>query len=298
MDPTVSTRPVEGLRVGPYRLLGELGRGGMGRVYRARHVASQVDVALKTVVTGKTKVGTDVARRLLEEVRLVARLRHRGVVEILDCGRLDAASSEALVAFEGCPFIVMELAPSGSLTTLRGQLDFAEVRVVADQMLLALAHAHARGILHCDVKLANILRAGPRQSLDELRLADFGVAAFYGGPGESRYKGGTRAYMPPEQLAGDVRAMGPWSDLFALARTLSELLVPAAMVPAAFSRWLTTCLEANWRRRFPCAADARAVLLDLTEDDATSWTPAGVGMASGTTTSETTTDDSEPSPCG
>ena len=291
-----SADPVEGLRVGPYRLLEELGRGGMGRVYRARHEASHVDVALKTVVTGRTKAGTDVVRRLLEEVRLAAQLRHRGVVEILDCGRLDASTSEVLVAFEGCPFIVMELAPGGSLAAFRGRLDFAGVKEVADQMLLALGHAHARGVLHCDVKPANILRGGPRQSLDELRLADFGVAAFYGRPAGPRYKGGTRAYMPPEQLAGDVRTMGPWSDLFSLARTLSELLVPGTIVPAAFSRWLTICLAANWRLRFPCAADARAGLLDLAEGDSTPWTPAGFGMDSGTTTSETTADDSEPIP--
>lgn len=286
---------VKGLRVGPYELQVELGRGGMGRVYRARHDASQVDVALKTVASPAATRG-HLARRLLEEVRVVAQLRHPGVVEILDVGRLDATSGPALAASEGAPFIVMELAASGSLAALRHRLSFDELQVVADRMLLALGHAHAHGILHCDVKLANILRAGPGSTLDELRLADFGVAAFYGGAERPRFKGGTRAYMPPEQLAGDVRLMGPWSDLFALAKALTELLVPGAAVPPAFSRWVATCLSAHWRRRFPCAADARAAFLALCDDgERVPWRLDALGRAGATSTSETTDDTTEPS---
>ncbi len=286
---------VRGLHVGPYELQVELGRGGMGRVYRARHDASQVDVALKTVASPAATRG-HLARRLLEEVRVVAQLRHPGVVEILDVGRLDATSGPALAASEGAPFIVMELAAGGSLAALRHRLTFDGLQVVADRMLLALGHAHAHGILHCDVKLANILRAGPGSSLDELRLADFGVAAFYGGPERPRFKGGTRAYMPPEQLAGDVRLMGPWSDLFSLAKALTELLEPGAAVPPAFSRWVATCLSAHWRRRFPCAADARSAFLALCDDgQRVSWQLDALGGARATSTSETTDDTTEPS---
>lgn len=285
---------VKGLRVGPYELQVELGRGGMGRVYRARHAARQVDVALKTVASPAATSG-HLARRLLEEVRVVAQLRHPGVVEILDVGRLDATSGPALAAFEGAPYIVMELAAGGSLAAFRHRLTFEELRVVADRMLLALGHAHAHGILHCDVKLANILRAGPGSSLDELRLADFGVAAFYGGPERPKFKGGTRAYMPPEQLAGDVRLMGPWSDLFSLAKVLTELLVPGTAVPPAFSRWVAICLSAHWRRRFPCAADARSAFLEACDGgERVPWKLDALGGAGATSTSVTTDDTAEP----
>src|SRR5262245_24170105 len=127
----------------------------------------------------------------------------------------------------GSPFLAMELANVGSLREHATPVDYPSVRHLLLQLLDALAHAHARGVLHRDVKPGNVLIFEDDLGRRAVKLADFGLAHALGRcpvDGELSATAGTPTYMAPEQHQGAWREFGPWTDLYALGCTAFRLV--------------------------------------------------------------------------
>ncbi len=191
-----------------YEILADVGRGGMGRVYRARHLGLAKEVALKVLASGPAEYEARFAR----EARAIARLDHPNCVRVLDHGNAD-----------GVQYIAMELLDGQTLGTAIREGRFEQDRAVAiaRQLLLALSHAHGQGVIHRDIKPENIVlaRDGKRAV-----LIDFGLAAL---ANELPLTGagmciGSPSYLAPERLLGqphDVR-----TDLYAVGVILYEMI--------------------------------------------------------------------------
>jgi tetratricopeptide (TPR) repeat protein len=216
---TIAAGDVAGVQAGArYRLMRELGRGATGVVYLARDVELERDVAVKLLhphLAGADRA--DALGRFFHEARVMASLRHPNVVAVLD---LDEPSRR----------IVMELAAGGTLRDVlreRGPRKLRRGIERHNQILSALAAAHRRGIVHCDLKPGNLMF---RRDTDlpgvEIMLGDFGVAHLPdadGGVASVARRAeavGTLAYMAPEQRRGEV---SPAADLYASAVVLFEM---------------------------------------------------------------------------
>jgi len=190
--------------VGRFRLLRELGRGGFGVVFEAEDTVLPRRVALKAVRTGPRAALR--GERLLEEAEAAARLAHPNIVTLHDLGRAEQG-----------PYLVLELLDGEVLQHVleRGPLPPGEAVRIAMGIARGLAHAHARGVAHRDLKPGNVFltRDGG------VKLLDFGLAHAFGVP---RAEGGTPAYMAPEQWAG--AAEDGRTDVFALGVLLFRLL--------------------------------------------------------------------------
>ena len=188
---------------GRYEIVAPLGRGGMARVFRARDLVLGREVALK-VLDGNARV--ELANRFSREGRAVARLDHPSCVRILDCG---------------ARYLVMELVSGATLAQAiaTGPLDEARARRITRAVLAGLAHAHARGVLHRDVKPANVMLSGAR-----VVLIDFGLACLSDEASTTAVGScfGTPAYLAPERLLG--RPYDARADLYAVGVMLYEML--------------------------------------------------------------------------
>lgn len=282
-----------GVQLGSFDLLDMLGQGGMGRVYRARHRGQGLHVAIKVLSALRAREA-QFHKAFAAEVEVIAGLDHPGVLLVFDHGLVttEAAKASDGELMEGSPYLVMELAGGGSLMDDTGARPWVEVRSILLGMLDALAHAHAHGVIHRDVKRGNILIATPDDLRPGLKLSDFGLAHFAGDARTGIVEealSGTPAYMAPEQCAGRWRDYGPWTDLYALGcvgwalttgsvpfwgKKLRETLKshvhdppppwkPARPAPPGFEAWLLRALAKKPRHRFRCAADAAEALLDL-----------------------------------
>jgi len=196
-----------------YALSDPIGEGGFGRVFRARDLQTDRDVAIKVPFA---RLDADVGRELALELQAAARVRHPGLVQILDVGE----------GRDRVPYMVMEYAEGGSARGLAGA-PWAELRPLVADLLDALAHAHAHGLVHRDIKPANVLLSAGDGRV-RAKLADFGLAKVLMGDREeyrsSRLVAGTMPYMPPEAFEGDVGAVHPAADLYAVGVLLFELL--------------------------------------------------------------------------
>lgn len=168
----------------------ELGRGGMGRVFRARHDALERSVAVK-LLPAEHSADTEFRARFGREARVLASLDHPHIVRVFDFGTTEKDE----------PYLVMELAPGGSIAE-RLPLPMRRAIGVALELCGALAHAHAHGVVHRDIKPANVLIDAKGRA----KLTDFGIARLFDAPedsltGTSRVLG-TPAYMAPEALRG------------------------------------------------------------------------------------------------
>jgi tetratricopeptide (TPR) repeat protein len=218
-----------------YAILGELGRGSMGVVYKARQLGLGRLVALKMVRTGARDDAQALAR-FVEEARVVAALQHPNIVQIYD---IDLRQE--------LPYFSMELVEGGTLAERLGGRPqrFRESAGLVQTLARAIHVAHESGIVHRDLKPANILiaYAGSRHSrLDDLgsglaaaaselagwvpKITDFGLAKQLQGTSqtESGLIMGTPSYMAPEQAEGRSREVGPAADVYALGAILYELL--------------------------------------------------------------------------
>ncbi|MGD9644859.1 MAG: transporter substrate-binding protein [Pirellulales bacterium] len=206
-----------------YEILGELGRGGMGVVYRARQIGLNRLVAIKMVLSGVHATPTALSRFRIE-AEAVAQLHHPNIVHIYDIGNKD-----------GCPYFTLEFVEGGSIDRLLidGPLEIRETMLLAEGIARGLHHAHERGIVHRDLKPANVLLSGPDAPLEDgsdlgiPKLTDFGLAKRLEGDAQLTRTGsvmGTPSYMAPEQAVGEIENIGPETDVYGLGVIIYEML--------------------------------------------------------------------------
>ncbi len=212
-EPPPSRDPYVGRMLGSvYRVVAEVGQGGMGRVYRGWDTRLQREVALKLLLGGAW-ADREVRRRFLNEARVLASVGHPHLVRIFDAGEEG-----------GCLYSVMELLPGPTLAErLEHACDRAAVREVVGWVrdaARALDACHRAGVVHRDIKPANLMLDGR----GEVRVLDFGLAHI-GGEDLTRTRAhlGTPRYMAPEQIL-DAKRVGPASDIYGLGMSLYALL--------------------------------------------------------------------------
>jgi WD40 repeat protein len=219
-------------RIDGFELIDELGRGGMGVVYRARQLRPNRLVALKMISAG-VHAGPRELERFRREADAVAQLQDPHIVQVYEVGEQD-----------GHPFFALEYVAGGSLDrNLAGipQPPVAAAEFV-EQLAHAIHHAHQRGIVHRDLKPANILLVSGRAVSGDItyathpspltthqpKITDFGLAKLLdseaGGPTRSGEMLGTPSYMAPEQVGGADEPIGPATDVYGLGAILYELL--------------------------------------------------------------------------
>ncbi len=209
--------------IGSYWITGELGHGGMGVVYKARHKTLQRDVALKMI--SKANQDERILSRFRFEAQSLATLKHPGIVEIYEYGEED-----------GTPWFALEFVEGKTLSQLTNKEPIEPARaakIVAD-LASAIHYAHEKGVLHRDIKPSNVLVADG----DIAKLTDFGLAKREGTEesdhdlsDQKTIDGqvlGTPGYMPPEQARGDHDSIGAHSDQYSLGATLYYLLTGRA----------------------------------------------------------------------
>ena len=201
--------PLVGRRLGPYEIVELLGRGGMGRVYKARHGHPERFVALKLL---PRHASAEDAARLRREARAAAAVRHPHVIRI-----------QALGSVRGVPYLAMEFVDGESLEDhLRrvGYLDPSRAVRLMKQVASALAAAHAKGLVHRDIKPSNILLTAQGNA----KVADFGLAKRPepGRRGSRAPALGTPHYISPEAVTG--RPLDARSDLYSLGATFYHVL--------------------------------------------------------------------------
>jgi serine/threonine protein kinase/tetratricopeptide (TPR) repeat protein len=286
--------------IGSFDLERPIGKGGSAVVYRARHLGSGRHVALKLLRAEEEKL-----RRLREtfwqEAEAMAQLHHPGVATVLDAGMTDQALE--LGSFgrlpHGSPWLALEYVDGRDLSDVVGLLDWPELRDLLLDILEALAATHAAGVLHRDLKTANILVNYDSGRLTPT-LVDFGIArgaVHKGRDEETDHVAGTPEFMAPEQIRGRQRDEGPWTDLYALGCVAWRLVAgtppfvrdevkavlkaqldetPPALdasspVPAEFYDWLRWLLEKSVFDRCKRAADAALALERLPDLTDQSW---------------------------
>jgi tetratricopeptide (TPR) repeat protein/tRNA A-37 threonylcarbamoyl transferase component Bud32 len=207
------TRPIDVAGLSGFEILAELGRGGMGVVYKARHRQLDRIVALKMIIDGK-HAGSAIRERFLIEAQAVARLHHPNIVQLYDIGEAD-----------GHPFVTLEMLEGGSLADrLKGTTQSSRAAAeLVETLALAMDAAHQAGIVHRDLKPPNILydRDGTP------KISDFGLAKRLEVEDGQTMTGqvmGTPSYMAPEQAEGAIHKIGPPADVYALGAVLYEML--------------------------------------------------------------------------
>jgi hypothetical protein len=266
-----TTPPPAGRSFGDYELLAEVGRGGMGVVYRVRQKSLNRVIALKLLLPGSLASAADLAR-FKTEAEATAGLRHPGIVTVHEVGQCD-----------GCHYYSMDFIDGQSLAQrlaagpLPGRAAARYVAAVAR----AMHHAHQHGILHRDLKPSNILI----DRADEPHVTDFGLAKrLHADRGQTRTGAvlGTPGYMAPEQAGGRIKELGPAADVYGLGAILYECLTgrppfvaenavdtimqvmerdpaPPSLLNAAVERDLETiclkCLEKDPANRYASAED-------------------------------------------
>jgi serine/threonine protein kinase len=258
------------VRIGPYSIISELGRGGMGVVYLAQHIQLGRIVALKVIPSGGSAT-SDLEMRFLREARTVARLSHPHIVAVHDAGR-----------DHGHAWFSMDYFEDGDLARRLRSQPFAprEAAALMHGVAEAIACSHAAGVLHRDLKPSNIML-----SAGTPRVADFGLASELdssGGLTAGNAVLGTPHYLAPEALSRGSTAQGVPSDIYALGVILHEMLTgrtpfagasPAELpgllargdapdlrllapqVPRDLATICAKCLEFEPARRYATAAD-------------------------------------------
>ncbi len=231
---TSSERPEAGpadasddwLTIPGYTILAELGRGGMGVVYLALQEKLKRQVALKVIRDGAL-AGTECLARFRLEAEVIASLHHPHIVQIHDFGEC-----------RGRPYFALELIPGSTLDQLLGarRLSVPDVVRLLATLARAMHHAHEHGIIHRDLKPGNILMQGLHPGQEEPggastlpipKITDFGLAKRLDNPDGATATGqlmGTPRYMAPEQATGQIRLLGPATDIHALGCILYEAL--------------------------------------------------------------------------
>lgn len=198
---------------GDYVILGEIARGGMGVVFKARHVKLNRIVALKMILAGKLASHADI-ERFATEAQAAAQLEHPGIVPIYEVGEIGEQRYFSMGFVEG---------ESLSAKIATGPLAAREASTLLVAVAEAVDYAHSKGIIHRDLKPGNVLVGKDGQP----RVTDFGLCKRTSGASELTGTGqvlGTPSYMPPEQAAGKIDEIGPLSDVYSLGAILYTLL--------------------------------------------------------------------------
>ncbi len=221
-----------------YEVLAELGRGGMGIVYRARHLTLGREVAIKMLLTPALQSEAD-RKRFHLEAETVAQLHHPNIVQLFEIGEI-----------AGQPFLVFEYVAGGNLQQkLAGRPQPPREAAALVEVLARAVHtAHTQHIIHRDLKPANVLLAdAPGSRYGFPKLTDFGLAKQLGAhsAGLTRSLSGTPAYMAPEQVTGALpdkdRHVTPATDVYALGVILYEMLT--GRPPFLSPDWMVTLLQ-------------------------------------------------------
>jgi serine/threonine protein kinase/tetratricopeptide (TPR) repeat protein len=199
--------------VSGFKILGELGRGAMGVVYKARQIRLNRDVALKMILAGD-HASADVHERFHAEAETIARLKHPNIVQIYGIGDCD-----------GRPYVELELVEGGSLAARLDGTPWPPrtAAPLIENIARAVAEAHRLGIVHRDLKPGNILMTTEGAP----KVSDFGLAKSLEGDARlTRTESilGSPSYMAPEQAGGRAKDVGPAADVYALGGCLYELL--------------------------------------------------------------------------
>jgi len=200
----------QGTKLGQYEVQDFIGQGAMGLVYRAYHSDLERTGAVK--VMQAITPDPDTVARFRHEAQAIARLRHPNIVDVYDFGE-----------FQGTPYMIVEYVPGGSMAgkMAHGVLDRASALRYLRGIAAGLDYAHGHGVVHRDVKPANVLLTAD----DAPVLADFGLAKLMQGSSLKSMTGvttGTPAYMAPEQVTGG--QVGPAADRYSLATIAYEML--------------------------------------------------------------------------
>src|SRR5437762_3190435 len=201
-------------RLGNYQILEEIGRGGMGIIYRARQRHSRRIVALKRILSYHADSQETLAR-FRREAQAVASLDHPNILPIYEVGESE----------DGLPFFSMKFAAGGSLLDAAPALRSEPRRSVAlmAKVARAVQYAHAQGILHRDLKPGNVLLDGRGEPL----VSDFGLAKWLDTASDLTRTltiFGTPGYIAPEQVNGSAGKLAPTSDVYSLGAILFDLL--------------------------------------------------------------------------
>jgi len=262
VEPSFQARAEEALfradigLVGPYRVGERLGDGGSATVVRGVHLATGQEVAVKVLVEESAD------RLQAVELDAISALDHPNLVPLVDHGVVDHTASITSGWPPDAPWLATSLVDGGEL---RRTAPWSEVVGWLHDLLGALAHAHARGVLHLDIKPANVLHTADGLPL----LTDFGIAARMGQA--RRLRAHTPDFAAPEQLPEQPAALGPWTDVFGLGATAWAWLagrsprrapdrLDEVPLPAEARAWLHTATAVDPSHRFPDMATARAAL--------------------------------------
>ncbi|CAN5641640.1 serine/threonine-protein kinase [soil metagenome] len=260
--------------VSGYELLEEIGRGGMGVVFRARNLGLMRDVAVK-LLQDRFPINGTAAERFLEEARITGQLQHPGIPPVHQVGRLDG----------GRPYLAMKLIKGRSLAELLDKKADINILGIFEQIAQTLGYAHANGVIHRDLKPANVMVG----AFGEVQVMDWGLAKVLDQPdrdsadydvktvrldtgSESDLETkagsflGTPAFMPPEQARGEFDKVGPHSDVFGLGAILCMMLTgrpPFKGFDANSTRMLAAegKLEEAYARFDKCEADPELIAL-------------------------------------
>jgi serine/threonine-protein kinase len=209
------------ISVGPYQVLGEIGRGGMGVVYEARHEKLNRVVALKMILAGSYAAKDDL-HRFRTEAQAVARLQHPNIVQVYEIGE-----------HERKPFFSLEYCSGGSLDRKlnRTPMPPKEAAQLVQTLARAMQAAHAANVIHRDLKPANVLLGADGTP----KITDFGLAKKLDDVGQTQTGAimGTPSYMAPEQAEG--KSVGPLADVYALGAILYDCLTGRPPFKAATS---------------------------------------------------------------
>jgi WD40 repeat protein/tRNA A-37 threonylcarbamoyl transferase component Bud32 len=227
-EPSPDPQAEGSLRVPGYEVLGVLGRGGMGVVYKARQCGLNRVVALKMILHAE-HAGNDDRQRFQAEAEAVARLQHPNIVQIHEVGQ-----------HQGLPYFSLEFCPGGSLEDRLDGTPWESKRAaqLIETLARAIHAAHHKGLVHRDLKPANVLLTAD----DEPKITDFGLVKHIDAVRQTRTNAvlGTPSYMAPEQAPGK-KEIGPAADVYALGAILYELLTGRPPFKAA--HWMDTLVQ-------------------------------------------------------
>ncbi len=295
-----------GTHLGNYRLISLLGKGGMGEVWLARHPMLGREVAVK-VLSPALSGDAEALERFRREALTANQIGHYTVVEVTDFGTLP----------DGRSYCVMELLTGQSLEAYlagQGPLILDDAVAILVPVIEGLAAAHSAGVIHRDIKPDNVFLDTGKQGQRVTRILDFGIAKLLD-PGDDAERMtktgqllGTPLYMSPEQVSGEIKRIGPWSDVYSLGVLLFRMLAgrppftgesfgqilmqhlqappPSILttrpdIPAAVDQVIGRALAKDPAERFPNMAQFSTALLGAASYHGTAPTMMAVGSDPG-----------------